>query len=291
MPVLDALVRQVLHLGRVADERVVVEALEDLLVGHAAPRVWSRWPSRSASVFASSIRSGASWAMRSEVRRAEGPEIESAASASPCGPEDGRGERGEADLELVDATSRSRARGRAASAFGAGVAVREEALAVRGVLERNLAPDPVGDADEVRGVLLREVLDAVDAGDGEVDRLAARVGEPAEARRRELDERRRGVAVRVAEEDRPGGQPAAVAEPLHEPLALERRDEPRGRALRQAGALGELADRGRLRGFDDAHEQLRRAVDRLGAGRVSSHLTSWNDCSTEILPVSERCVK
>src|SRR5262249_49052204 len=85
---LEALVRQVLHLGRVADERVVVQPFEDLLFGHAAPR-WSRWPSRSARTCASSMRSGASWAMRSEVKRAVGPEIESAAIASPAGPSTG----------------------------------------------------------------------------------------------------------------------------------------------------------------------------------------------------------
>ena len=37
---------------------------------------------------------------------------------------------------------------------------------------RHAPADPVGDADEVRGVLLREVLDAERAGHGEVDRLA-----------------------------------------------------------------------------------------------------------------------
>ena len=88
----------------------------------------------------------------------------------------------------------------------------------------------------------------------------------------------------------PGGQPAAVAEPLHEALALERRDEPRGRALRQPGPGRELADRRRLRGLDDAHEELRRAVDRLGAGRFS-HLTSWNRRSTEILAAPAAGVK
>src|SRR5581483_6071461 len=82
-------VRQVFHLGRVADERVVVQPLEDLLFGHAAPFVWSRWPRRRASWFASSISRGASCAMRSPFKRAVGPEIESAAIASPAGPSTG----------------------------------------------------------------------------------------------------------------------------------------------------------------------------------------------------------
>ena len=51
-----------------------------------------------------------------------------------------------------------------------------------------------GDADEMLGVLLREVLDAERAGDGEVDRLAAGLREPAQRGAGELDEARRGVA-------------------------------------------------------------------------------------------------
>ena len=190
--------------------------------------------------------------------------------------EDGRGDRGEADLELVD-------RGGVAvraDRFGlgvAGAAEGEEALAVRGELERHAAPDPVGDADEVRGVLLREVLDPVGAGDGEVDRLAGRVGEAAEARGGELDEGLRRVAGRVAEEDGPRAEPAAVAEALDKALPLQGGDEARGRALREAGALGELADRRRLGRLDDADEKLRRAVDRLGAGGLGRHLTWWNE--------------
>src|SRR5262249_35480108 len=142
--------------------------------------------------------------------------------------------------------------------------------------------DPVGDADEMRGVLLRKVLDAVDAGHGEVDRLARRVGEPAQARRGKLDERRGDVAVRVAKKHRPGCQPAALAHTPDEPLALERRDEPRGRGLRETGARRELPDGRRLRGLDDADEQRRRAIDRLGAGCLW-HLTLWNARSTGIL--------
>src|SRR5207237_890022 len=87
--VLEALVDEVADLGRVPDQRVVVEPLEDLGVGHAAPRASSRWPSRPASASDSSIRSGARCAMRSEVRRAVGPEMESAAIISPLEPSTG----------------------------------------------------------------------------------------------------------------------------------------------------------------------------------------------------------
>ncbi len=72
----------------------------------------------------------------------------------------------------------------------------------------------------MRGVLLREVLDPVGAGNGEVDRLAGGVREAAKARRRELDERLARVAARVPEEDRAGSEAAAFAEALDKALAL-----------------------------------------------------------------------
>jgi len=78
-------------------------------------------------------------------------------------------------------------------------------------------------------------------------------------------------------------QPAALAEALDEPLALERREEPGGRALGQPCAGGELADGRRVHRFDDAAEQLRRAIDRLGPGGLACHLRWWNRCSTEIV--------
>src|SRR2546423_12316669 len=112
--------------------------------------------------------------------------------------EHGSGESREADLELVD-------RRRVAAGTDRGgildfsAAEGEEALAVRGELEGDAAPDPVGHADEVGGVLLGEMLDALWPGDREVDRLAALVGEPAQARLGERDERLRGVPACVAE--------------------------------------------------------------------------------------------
>ena len=147
-------------------------------------------------------------------------------------------------------------------------------------MERHAAPDPVGDADDVRRVLLRKVLDAERAGNSEVDRLARVVGDPTKRRGRELEQRGRGVAGREAEQHGPRVQAAALAEALHEPLPLERAEQARRGALRQAGPGGELADRRWMDGFDDAAEQLRRAVDRLGAGGFRCHLRSWNACST-----------
>src|SRR5581483_802533 len=196
--------------------------------------------------------------------------------------EDGRGHRGEADLELVD-RRRVAVRADLVRLRMAAAAEGEEALAVGGELEGDTAADPVGDADEVRGVLLREVLDAARAGDREVDRLAGGVGKAAEGPGGELCERLRRVAARVAEEDGARSEPSALAEALDQAAALERADETRGRALREAGALGELADRRRLGGLDDAHEQLRCAVDRLGAGGLGRHLTWWNERSNRSL--------
>ncbi|MFZ0340812.1 MAG: hypothetical protein WAL31_00560 [Gaiellaceae bacterium] len=126
------------------------------------------------------------------------------------------------------------------------------------------------------------MLDAVGAGHGEVDRLSARVGESPQARLRELGERLRRVAARVAEEDGTGAEAAASAEPLYQSLTLEGADEARGRALGEAGALRELADRRRLGRFDDVDEQLRGALDRLGSRGFGSDPTLWNICSKNV---------
>ena len=91
--------------------------------------------------------------------------------------------------------------------------------------------------------------------------------EPLERLARELDEiGPRRLPVRVAKEHRPGADRAARRIALHEPLALERADEPRGRALRQPRQLGELADGRRVLLLDHVDEQLRGSVDRLGSG-------------------------
>ena len=194
--------------------------------GRAAPRAASLRRSEAARAARCARRSGGRWARRSRVRRSRRRR-----------PEDGRRDRGRARARARRCSSRSRARGRARASLSAPGrrAEGEEDLAVRGRLEGHLAADPVGDADEVRRVLLREVLDAVDAGHGEVDRLARGVGEAAEARRGELDERRGDVAVRVAQEHRARGA-ARPRSPRRwtRPWRSSARDEPRGRRLRQA---------------------------------------------------------
>ena len=114
-------------------------------------------------------------------------------------------------------------------------------------------------------VLLREVLDAERRRDAEVDRLAGELGERAQGRERELDEAHRSVLMREAEQHR-AGRDAPVAGALHEPASLERADQSRGGRLGEARARRELADPERPVRFDDADEQLRRAVDRLCPG-------------------------
>ena len=141
--------------------------------------------------------------------------------ASPRVAEDGSGDRGEPDLELVDA-GRVSARANLAQLrrqLRAPPKARKH-FPLAASSNRDFAADPVGDADEVSGVLLRQVLDPVGPGNREVDRLAGNVGKPAKTRSRKLDERRRGVAVRVSEQNRPGPKPPAVLDPLNEPLPL-----------------------------------------------------------------------
>src|SRR5206468_9317892 len=118
-----------------------------------------------------------------------------------------------------------------------------EDLSVRGDVMRDTAADPVRDADEVLAVALVEVLGAERSGHGEVDRLAGPGGEPLQHRRSQLDEALPAVSVSESKENGTGGEPPAVRRALDEPTALERADEAGGRALRQAGVRGELADR------------------------------------------------
>ena len=184
------------------------------------------------------------------------------------GAEDGCGERRQAALELVDCGRVALRADRGALRRPVG-RERAQHLAVRSGLILHTAAHPVRAADEVARVLLREVLDPERRRHAEVDRLAGEIGERAQRGRGELDETGARVAVGEAEEHGPRGD-AAVAGALHEPAALERADEARRRALREAGVGGELADPERAVRLDDAREQLGGAVDRLRA-RLGRH--------------------
>src|SRR5207237_7462173 len=77
------------HLGRLPHERVVVEVLKDLLMGHAACSSFFASERRRLSSSASLVRTGRSPEMRDGVRRIAGPERLSAAITSPVGPRTG----------------------------------------------------------------------------------------------------------------------------------------------------------------------------------------------------------
>ena len=119
-------------------------------------------------------------------------------------------------------------------------------------------------------------------GDGEVDRLAGGVREPVQARPGQLDQALGAVARREAEQHGAGTETPAVAEPLDEPLPLERADEARRRAPWQTRAFCELVHAERLRRLDDTHEQLRRTVDRLCAALGRHRPILWNISSTRV---------
>ena len=266
----ESLLDEVAHLGRVPDQRVVVQPLQDLLVRHAAPRASSWYPSR--------CRQRAR--LLDEERREPGDALGGQAGRRPgdrergdrgaVRAEHGRGHRRQSDLELVDA--RRVAAGadllqggrELAGARGEG----EEALAVGGLLEGHAAPDPVGDADEVSRVLLRQVLDTARAGNGEVDRLAGRVGESPQARLRRARRvvggavaRARSGAARARGGAGRGRRGAARA-----PAARGRR---RASTSCSFGSPERSASSLTPSGRGDSTTRTsscRRAVDRLGAG-------------------------
>ena len=212
-----------------------------------------------------------------------GPEMESAAIASPAGPEHGRGHRGQPELELVDRASRSRARGRAAApgvSFVAPPKARKH-LPFAASSNGDAPADPVGHADEVGRVLLGEVLDAARTGDGEVDRLAGCVGEPAQ---RGLRPARRGSRPRRG--SRSGAAPGPGRSRPRSPRRWTspcRSSAPTSREVvlfGRPGALRELAD------ATAARRTRRRARAAAPRGRspacrfASGRLTMWNSCST-----------
>ena len=178
--------------------------------------------------------------MRSRVRRMVGPEIESAATTSPSGAEDRRGHRGEPELELVD--------GRRVAAVTDRSAVRR-CRASNAVNTLPFAVDSYGTRRPTQFVpptkcaLSSCARCSAPSGVG-TPRLIVSPESSARAlerRERKLDEAR-PTGPDGRSEAAPGpGATRAVAGALHEPPALERAEEPRGRALRQARARRELA--------------------------------------------------
>ena len=179
------------------------------------------------------------------------------------GPEHRSRDGGKALLELVDRDCIALPANRSVVSGCAGAECAQH-LAVRGRVERDAPADPVRAADEMPGVLLREMLDAERGRYAEVDRLARQLRQLSQGRTSEVDQALAGVAVREAEEHR-ARRDTAVARSLHQSAALECADEAGGRALRQPGPLRQLADAHRTCRLDDADEQLGGAVDRLGS--------------------------
>ena len=246
---------------------------------HAAPRLSSWWPSlreRACACWTSAGRELLDAAAREADRGAGDRERRDRVAVAA---EDGRRERGQADLELVDggrvAARANRCQILGVAVLGGRCAPGEEDLAVRGQVVRDALPDPVRRADEVPAVPLGELVDAERRRDAEVHGLAGLLRERVEMVVREVDQRDVGLgALGEAEEDRSGPHRAAVAVALEQSLPLERGEEPGGRALGQLGGLGELADSERPRALDHAHEQLRGPVDCLASGHNPYYGTS-----------------
>ena len=125
---------------------------------------------------------------------------------------------------------------------------------------------PVAGAEEVGGVDLRDLHDAVAAGDAEVHGLAGGLADLLHHGPGEPDELLPRVVARGVEPEEPARDvgPGGVA--LEQPGALERGEHPRGRRLRQAARVLEVGERHRLVGVDDRGDQVRGAVQRTRAG-------------------------
>src|SRR4029079_15443807 len=99
----------------------------------------------------------------------------------------------------------------------------------------NRAAHPLSRAEEVLALHLARVLDAAVARHAEVDRLTGGVGERAHRPLARLHRFAAGEPAGEAEHHRAGAEAPALALLLHEAVALERAQESRRRALRQAG--------------------------------------------------------
>ena len=89
-------------------------------------------------------------------------------------------------------------------------------------------------------------------------------------------------------EPRPEPVSGVARDLLHGALAGERREQPRGRGLGQAGSLGDLGDADRAvgeraedgegapDGLDSGHGPLRRLDSRLAGSIIRHGSTSWN---------------
>ena len=79
---LDARVGQAEHLGRVADEGEIVELLQELVWGHAAPSLCGWCPSTADRALAWAAQLAPTSGMRALVIRLAGPDTDSAATTA-----------------------------------------------------------------------------------------------------------------------------------------------------------------------------------------------------------------
>ncbi len=152
---------------------------------------------------------------------------------------------------------------------------REQYLAQRGAMQRDRQPDPVRAADQVPAVHLGDLLDQTAvARHAEVDGLAGLLAEPGEHRLGEAHKiGLESAAAGVGHEDLAGGEPAGRIA-ADQAVALQRGQQPGGRALGQPADRGQLRERDRVAVPRHLDQQLRRAVDGLRTRRASLfHIT------------------
>ena len=156
-------------------------------------------------------------------------------------------------------------------------AVGEQHLAQRGAVQRDRAPQPVADADHVHAVDLGDLLDHAVPLDAEVDRLAGLLAEALKERLGQLGQPGFGAAAPGEPDEHLARAEPAVVVALHQPVALQRQQQPGGGALGQPGRGRQLGEGDRARGVHDLGEEPGRPVHRLraaGTGHYASRLCS-----------------
>ena len=212
-------------------------------MGHAIGSPSGVGLSRSLSVWASSIRRGSISSIRSGGHPRRRARDRQGRDHVAAGAADGRGDRRESELELVDRS------GKAALAHVVELglqlptvgdrqlghrlqrvvgqpcrAEREKHLADRGAVVADRVADPLAGTEEVGRIDLDEVLDAGVARHREVDRLAGLVAERVQRGAGELDQvALQQASLGGAQDRRAGAQPSARAVLLDQSATFERR--------------------------------------------------------------------
>ena len=288
MPCSSAVVRQLEHPRGVAHQRLVVEGLEDLVLGHHRPPSRPGAPSRAERCEASRASSAPSSSSRSSPIRTVGPDSDQRRHHRAARGVHGRADRGEAGLQLVHrrrpaplAHPLELPRQRGARRDGRGVQARQAAVRhghdAPGQ-ERPCRPPTRGAARAVRPSSRRPsrkrpstcATQAAPSSRGTTrfDGLAGALRQPLQRGLRERGEVGVGRPARGVGDQHGARAQAAVGLPLHEAPALQRGGQPRGRAARQRLALGELAQ-GRRRVRPRPRPRAAQRPDRSPASRAA----------------------